>query len=96
MRAGIPGVLEPSGQCASRDAGSNVILCAAGSGLPTEFQGSEFPAEASFQHLDPVWAVLSSKNWEFLSYLLFFWTHPVLYPLSSATLKEILLMKRPP
>ena len=47
MLAGIPGVLEPSRQCASRGAGGNVICGTAGSGLPAEFLGSEFPAEAS-------------------------------------------------
>ena len=46
--AGIPGGLEPSGQCTSRGAGGNVICGTAGSGLPTDFLGSEFLAEVSF------------------------------------------------
>ena len=67
-------------------AGGNVICGTAGSGLPTDFLGSKFPVEASFKHQDPVRAVLSTENWEFLSYLLIFRTHPVLCPVPSATL----------
>jgi len=63
MRAAIPGVLEPSGQCASRGAGGNVICGTADSGLPADFLGSVFPAEASSKHQDPLRAFLSSGNW---------------------------------